>query len=330
MAAVYQTGTQAISATSAVDFRTALDAVIVTHPNWSLVEAISITGGTSRIYKCSGSGGNANSWGQDFYIAITQFTASATQLQFQAFEAYDTGTHQATRAVISAGAATIAAPNANGGYVNANTGYTLDTGTGNVARFQVALDGTSAWMWMCHVSKSRLEISLNKSGGGSETGFVGGLYVPNPRAVSAVASVFPLFAGVAVGSMVALPGGSVPAFPTYSRNFAPSGTVSSGYLAAASPNLAGAISTAGAIFDSVEGVVRGVGLVVTGFLPSSPGNAAGGFLRGSVPALYGFYCNTSSFPRALDLVVLGDGTRLAPLGSGNISALGMTNVDADY
>lgn len=327
MAAVYSTGTSAISATSATDLRTALDAVLITHSAWTFIEAVAITGGTARVYKCAGT---ANSWGSDFYVAMTVFTAAPTQLVFQVFESWAASpTSQATRSVrVSGATANTAAPNPNGGYVVDNTGYPLDTATGNVARTILTLDTTTAWVWMLHVSASRIELNVATASGGTPTLVIAGVYVPNPRAAASAAGVFPLFAATGSG-VAAIPGNTATAAANYSRSYLAGGGMSAGYIAASSPNLAGALSTAGAVVDGVEGVIRGTGIVLIAPGGSGPSQLAMGFLRGSLPGAYVFLAGTTNYPRPLDLVILSDGTRLAGLGGGGANTLLLTNVDAN-
>lgn len=331
MAAVYTTGTVGPSATSATDLRTAVDAAILSHPNWSLVEAITITGGTSRVYKCSGSGANANSWAQDFYVALTQRTASPSALDVQVFEAYTPApTSQAVRSCRGSGSTTVAAPNANGGYVVDNTAYTLDnTTTTQLGRQTITLDSTNGWAYMVQASRSRLHFSIGRSTN-TQVAIVAGVYVPNPRTVAAASGMFPLVNyALSANNSVAMGGVVAPSNTAmYSRNPG-SGTVGNAGISAASSNTAaGAISTGGQVVDALEGAVRPSGVSLLGYAATGPSFAnVTGILRGSLPGLYAFY-NSASLPSSTDLVVLSDGTRLASLAGNNVGL--HVDVDSDY
>jgi hypothetical protein len=316
MAAVYTTGSDAASATAAADLRTKLDTAILTHTNWSSVENISITGGTSNVYKCSGTN---NSYGTDFYMAMTILTATPLVLRFQLFESYVAGsTHQATRSIRTSSTASTA-PSTGNGYVVDNTGYTLDNAA--VPSFALTLDGTNIWVWGLHVSKSRIELSVAQSGGASMAGFIGGVYTLNSRAVAGVNNVFPLFAASGTSAIVTAAGASSATVVNFSRNYASGGTMQVGQLVGSSPNYAGVINTAGAILDPVEGVLRGTGVVVQGTAaPTNLAGAAPGFQRGSLPGAYAFG-STSTYPRPLDLIQLSDATQLMTIGIGGASTM---------
>lgn len=316
MSASYSTGSNPLSATSAADLRTALDAVILAHPNWSLVEAINITGGTSRVYKCSGSGANANSWALDFYLAMTILTASPTQLHFQVMEAYNANggaTSAAVRQVRNTGfpQGTTLPPNGNG-YIVDNTAYTLDNTA--VARNTLGLDASSITTWACHVSKSRIEVAA-ASASFAPTCFIGGLYVPNPRAIASFNAVFPLFAWAALSNNGILSGpgstANIGSYPVYfSRSFASSGSqmAQGGLLIPSSSNACGLVSTSSPISDPIEGVIRGTGVLVSGSIVSP--SAGAGYIRGSLPGLSAFYASSGAYPRPTDVMKLSDNTQL--------------------
>lgn len=315
MAASYVSSSNPASATSAVDLRTALDAVILAHSNWSLVEAISITGGTARVYKCSGA---ANAAGLDFYFALIVLTASPNLLIFSMFESYTANggaTSTAVRSIRNTGTAFTAAPNAQGGYVVDNTAYTLDNA--GVVKLAMSLNASDIVSWACHVSKSRIAVCVKSPTGGGMQGFNGGVYVQNSRVLSSINSVFPLFMALSGNnsSLLTGPGATAnPGFIYFSRGYGVSTNMGQGGAhCLSSVNACGQIATNGAYIDPVEGVLRGTGIVVYG--GQSAPNSGQGFLRGSLPGAYGFYTSSSSYPQPGDIVLLSDGTQLMIVGT---------------
>lgn len=115
----YATGSIVGSPTPSTDFVSLIEAQLTAHPAWEFVETYVGVAYTSQIWKCLGL---YNSWGQDFYVAISIQTSTlgTGTIYLDAYEQYNVTTHLGIRGVPNPGSTLT--PTADGSAYG-NTGY---------------------------------------------------------------------------------------------------------------------------------------------------------------------------------------------------------------
>lgn len=119
----FQSGSYAASSTGASQLITGLETALAAHPSWSFIETFTSGTNTYRVWKCTGSGANANDWGSDFYVVFARTTSGVqSNLTVYAGEGYNATTHQLIRPVAGRNTAVSATPNANYSYGDETNG----------------------------------------------------------------------------------------------------------------------------------------------------------------------------------------------------------------
>lgn len=132
---------------------TQIETVLATHPSWSFIEGTTVGTEFHRVWKCTGSGANANDFGQDFYVSFGR-GSSGTQssMTMRAFEAYNLTLHQPIRPCAGKNTTVATAINANYSYGDETNGV-LFTNL-DVASMSVNAGNGANVTWYCIVTKN--------------------------------------------------------------------------------------------------------------------------------------------------------------------------------
>lgn len=135
----------------------AVEAGFGVHDNWDFIEQVTIGTVNYRVWKNRGAGLGANSFGQDFHVALYQ-PESLTSLYFKVFESWDAVNKKAIRPCKSTQSLV---PNANFSWGDEVNGYILSSASITHSGFQSL--STTGLDWFLQVSANQINIGAKQS-----------------------------------------------------------------------------------------------------------------------------------------------------------------------
>ena len=135
-----------------------IEAEMTAQGTWEFVEQVTVSAIIYRVWRCRGTGNNANVFGQPFHVAL--YRSSATAFSVKVFEHWRTDTKRLIRP--TRGNSTASAPNATTfAFGDETNGFTLDTAAGATGNGFSGLV-TTGLDYFIQVSRNRVWVGIKQ------------------------------------------------------------------------------------------------------------------------------------------------------------------------